>query len=154
MFKAFLLALLGVVAGVLAMGVVVSGVEWTVIGLFPLPPGLDPTRPDDLARILASAAPGALLGVVLAWVAGAFVGGAAAAAISRRWPRMAAACVGLVVVAAALQMQADIMQAGIMQAGIPGHPTWMTVSGVLLPVPAALMAAWLVRGRDRGTRMP
>lgn len=144
MLKAILLALLGVIAGVFAMGVVVGGVEWTVIRLFPPPPGLDPTRPDNLARILASAPAGALLGVVAAWVAGAFVGGGAAAAISRRWPRLAAACVGVVVVAAVLQMRSDI----------PGHPTWMSVAGVLLPVPAALFAAWLVRGRNRGARRP
>ena len=144
MSKAVLMALLGVIAGVFAMGVMVGGVEWAVIRLFPLPPGLDPTRPDDLARMLASAPLGALLGVVGAWLAGAFVGGGAAAAISRRWPRLAAACVGLVVVAAALQMRSDI----------PAHPTWMSVAGVLLPVPAALFAAWLVRGRHGGARRP
>ena len=27
------------------------------------------------------------------------------------------------------------------------HPMWMTIAGVLLPIPAALFGAWLVRGR-------
>ena len=101
MAKAVLLFVVGVVLGLLAMGLTVAAVEWAGMRLYPLPPGLDPARPGDLARILAAAPFGALASVVAAWVLGAFVGGGVAAVVSRHWPRAAAACVGLAVVAAA-----------------------------------------------------
>jgi hypothetical protein len=83
----------------------------------------------------------ALVIVVVAWVGGAFVGAAAAAAISRRWPRTAAVCVGLVVVAAVVAATQ----------AMPGQPRWMTIAGLLLPVPAALFAAWPLRKRATKT---
>ena len=132
MAKAVLLFVVGVVLGLLAMGLTVAAVEWAGMRLYPLPPGLDPARPGDLARILAAAPFGALASVVAAWVLGAFVGGGVAAVVSRHWPRAAAACVGLAVVAAAWSMQSEIT----------GHPLWMTLCGLLLPVPTALLAAW------------
>jgi hypothetical protein len=140
MTKALILAVLGVIAGLLAMALVVGAVEWLGMRAYPLPAGLDPAQPADLARILSMAPLGALLCVVAAWIAGAFVGGAVAASISRQWPRLAAVCVALAVVAASLAMQLDIS----------GHPLWMTLAGVALPVPAALLAARVVRGRHRG----
>ncbi|QSX77019.1 hypothetical protein [Agrilutibacter solisilvae] len=70
MAKAVLLFVVGVVLGLLAMGLTVAAVEWAGMRLYPLPPGLDPARPGDLARILAAAPFGALASVVAAWVLG------------------------------------------------------------------------------------
>lgn len=128
---------MGVMLGLVAMFVVIMAIEYLGHQLYPPPPGLDPTRPDDLARIMAAQPFAAKLFVVVAWVAGAFAGGWVAARIARDWPRIAAVVVAAVVVAAVVGM---IVQ-------LPEHPRWMAILGLLLPVPAALLAARLARPR-------
>ena len=129
--------LLGVVLGLVAMFIVIMGVEYIGHVLYPPPPGLDPYRTEDLSAMLAQQPVTALLFVVVAWVAGAFAGGWVAARISRRWPRSAAIAVSLVVILGVIQM---IQQ-------VPGHPQWMAILGLLLPIPAALLAARIARPR-------
>ena len=137
MGNAILRFVLGVIAGTVVMFVVIMLIEFLGHQVWPPPPGLDPRNTQDMATVLATAPIGALASVVVAWVAGAFSGGAVAAWISRRWPRSAAivvaCCVLLGVVGMILMM--------------PGHPTWMAALGILLPVPAALLGAWFARPR-------
>lgn len=135
MVKAIVRALLGVLAGLVMMFVVITGVEYVAHQIFPPPPGLDPRNPADLAAVLASQPWAGLAMVVLAWVCGTFAGGWLAARISSAWPRAAAIIIALVVMSGVVGM---IVQ-------LPAHPKWMSVLGLLLPIPAALLAARLAR---------
>jgi hypothetical protein len=107
-------------------------VEYLGMSLFPLPPGIDLDSEEDLARLVASATLGKKLWVLLAWSLAAFAGAAVAARTSRRHPRGAALSVGGLIVAGVL-----------LNAALLPHPAWMTVAGVLLPVPVAWLAARL-----------
>lgn len=137
MSSAILRFILGVVVGVIAMFAVIMFIEFLGHRMWPPPAGLDPRSTQDMATYLATAPIGALASVVIAWVAGAFSGGAIAAGISRAWPRAAAIVVACCVLLGVVGM---IMM-------MPGHPTWMAVLGIVLPVPAALLGAWLARPR-------
>ena len=128
---------LGVVAGFVVMFLVIMLIEFAGHQIWPPPAGLDPTNTRDMATLLATAPIGALASVVVAWAAGAFAGGAVAAWISRTGPRAAAivvACGVLIGVIGMITM-------------MPGHPTWMAALGIVLPVPSALLGAWLARPR-------
>ena len=132
-------AILGVAAGLVTMFLVIMGIEFLGHVLFPPPPGLDPMNPADLGTIMASQPVAALALVVLAWVAGAFAGGWVAARVARDWPRVAAVLVSVVVIAGVVGM---IVQ-------LPEHPRWMSILGLLLPIPAALLGARFARQRAR-----
>lgn len=134
--------ILGVLVGLVVMFVVIMAIEFLGHALYPPPPGLDPMAPEDLSAILAMQPVAAMAFVVLAWVLGAFAGGWVAAKIARGHPRTAAVIVSLLVVAGVVAM---IVQ-------LPGHPRWMAALGLLLPVPAALLAARMAR--PRSTAMP
>lgn len=122
---------LAVVAGVITMWVVVSAVEWLSHLLISPPAGMDPNDPDQFAHYLANAPASAMLMLVLAWLLGAAAGGWIAARIATRRPWLAAGIVGAVVVIGVIGM---IMT-------FPQHPKWVSTLGVLLPIPAALLAA-------------
>lgn len=130
-------AILGVLAGLVTMFLVIMCIEYLGHVTYPPPPGLNPMVTEDLAAIMAAQPAAAKLFVVVAWVVGAFAGGWVAARISRRWPRAAAVIVALVVMSGVVGM---ILQ-------LPGHPRWMAVLGLLLPIPAALLAARLASPR-------
>jgi hypothetical protein len=67
----------------------------------------------------------------------AFAGGFVAAKISRAWPRGAAIVIGCFVMLGVVGM---ILM-------VPGHPTWMAILGLVLPVPMALLGAHLARAK-------
>ncbi|MCJ0825207.1 hypothetical protein MQC88_04420 [Luteimonas sp. 50] len=129
--------LLGALAGMVVTFLAIMGIEVLGHVLYPPPPGLDPMVPQQLERIMATQPAAALALVVVAWVLGAFLGGWVAARIARAHPRIAATLVALLVMAGVVGM---IMQ-------MPLHPRWMAVLGLLLPLPAALLAAGLARPR-------
>ena len=130
-------AILGVLAGLVTMFVAIMCIEYLGHLVYPPPPGLNPMLTEDLSAIMATQPVAAKLFVVVAWVVGAFAGGWVAARISRRWPRAVAVIVALVVMSGVVGM---ILQ-------LPGHPRWMAVLGLLLPIPAALLAARLASPR-------
>ena len=127
---------LGVVAGLAAMFVVIMLVEFAGAQLFPPPEGVDMRDPEVLASAMAQMPIAALALVVVAWVLGAFAGGWVAAKVSVAHPRVAAVVVALAVVAGVVMMVLSFP-----------HPLWMTVLGLVLPVPAALAGARLARPR-------
>ena len=131
-------SLLGVIAGVVVMWLVVAGIEFASHLVYPPPAGLDPMQPADLEKILAASPAAALAMVVAAWTLGAFAGGWVAARIAHH-PRIAAVLVALGVMAGV---------AGTI-AMMPHHPAWMSALGLLLPIPAALVAARLARPRQQ-----
>src|SRR5690606_34109077 len=102
------------------------------------PPGVNLDNEDDLARLVASASTGKKLWVLMGWTLAAFVGGWVASRISRRHRRRAALAVGALIVAGVL-----------LNAAMRRHPAWMTVAGVLLPLPVAWLAARPGRPRAR-----
>lgn len=132
--------ILAVVAGVVVAWLIIVASQFAGAAAYPPPPGLDVTDPQQLAAFI-QAAPPAAMGLVLGgWVFGALLGGWAAARISRRHPRTAALLVGVLVLAGVI---ANAMM-------IP-HPSWMTIAGVLLPVPAAWLGARLGRRQAPAT---
>ena len=131
--------ILGILAGLVAMWLVTWSIEYAGHALYPPPPGLDPRDTAQLGAILATAPTAALSLLVAAWSLGAFAGGFVAAKIARH-PRVAAVIVALVTV---LGVVAMIFL-------VPGHPAWVAVLGVLLPIPLALLAARLAGANKSG----
>lgn len=130
--------ILGVIAGLATMFVVIMAIEALGHAIYPPPAGLNPMLTEDLAKIMTAMPAAAKAMVLVAWVAGAFAGGWVAARIARQHPRIAAVIVAAMVVAGVIGM---ILQ-------MPGHPLWMSGLGLLLPIPAALIAARLARPRS------
>lgn len=126
--------ILAIFAGAVVMWLTIFALEFIGHALFPPPPGLNPQDQADLAAIMAQAPVGAMAMLVVAWVAGAFTGGLTAAKVSRQHKRGAAIAVALLVMAGV---------AGMIWL-IPDHPLWVSALGLLLPIPAALLAYRLV----------
>jgi len=120
----------GVVVGVVVAWLTIMLAEFASAPLHPMPAGLDMRDPESVAAFVATLPASALLLVLSGWVLGGLVGGYVAASISRK-PR-AALTVGIVIVL-------GVIANAVM---IP-HPMWMTIAGVLLPVPAAWLGAKL-----------
>ena len=116
-----------ILAGVLVAGLTVAIVESAGHAMFPPPAGLDPSKPDDLARLYDVLEPGAMAMVVVAWFLGSFAGGCTAIALSKR--ALPAWIVGGVIAALALWTSQ-----------IFPHPAWMVGSALVLPFLAALIA--------------
>lgn len=122
---------LGILAGVALAFVVMMALEMVSYAAFPPPAGLDPSDPDDVRRIVASASLAAKSWVVFGWFAAALAGGWLARRLSRRdWAGWVIA--GLIVLG------------GIANVLMIPHPLWMQIGAVAAP----LLAGWLV------TRLP
>lgn len=132
MIRSTLAVLLGLVVALATMLLL----EYLGMSLFPLPPGIDLDNEDDLARLVASATTGKKLWVLMGWTVAAFAGGWVAARTSRLHRIGAASAVGLLIVAGVM-----------LNAAMLPHPVWMTIVGVLLPVPVAWLAARLAAPR-------
>lgn len=127
--------ILAVLAGAVVMWLTIFALEFVGHALFPPPPGLDPKDPAQLQQVIAQMPVGAMAMLVVAWVAGAFTGGYTAAKISFAHPRVAAVIVGVLVM---------LGVAGMVYL-VPQHPAWVSALGLLLPIPAALLAARMAR---------
>jgi len=125
--------ILGILAGLLIAWLVMSVAEFGSVVLHRPPPGVDLRNPEALALHIASAPWSAMLVVAVGWVLGAFLGALVAARIARH-RRAAALVIGALVV---LGVIGSTM-------AIP-HPLWMTIAGIVLPLPAAWFAPRLVR---------
>lgn len=131
--------ILGLIAGLVVMFVVIMGTEYLGHQIYPPPPGLDPTNPaheQAFLQFIATMPVGAKAILVSAWTLGAFAGGFVAAKIARH-PRAAAVLIALVVMSGVVGMILAVP-----------HPSWLTAAGLLLPIPAALLAARIARPRS------
>lgn len=138
--KPHIRSMLGVVAGVIVGGLVIMAIEALNSVLFPLPAGVDIADRQALSAAIADAGPHVLIGVLVAWALGTFIGAWVAVRIGARGPRLHAVLVGLILLALAV----------VNMLAIP-HPTWFWIVGVLLFIPAALLGARAARSRsDRG----
>jgi MFS family permease len=104
--------------------------------LFPPPAGMRLDTEADLAKLVALSSPAAKAWLVSGWALGSFVGALVAARISRRHRRIAALVVALFIIAGT-----------VMNAMAIAHPLWMSLLGILLPVPLALLAVRLIGPR-------
>jgi hypothetical protein len=118
--------ILGPLAGLVALVATVFVIEGAGHMIFPPPPGTDLAKPEHLQSIIDRLPTGAVVAVLLAWAAGAFVGGAVAARLTGR-----ASSAWLIGGAMLLAGMATMLQ-------IP-HPFWFQMAAV----PAALVPAWL-----------
>ena len=122
-------------AGLFAAMILITGsgllsAKW----LFPPPAGLDLRDAAQVAAFAASLSPAALLWILGGWLLGALVGGVVSARLADQYELAPPVLVGLFI-AAGTWLNA---------LSIP-HPAWMVALGVLLPIPAALLGARLVR---------
>lgn len=133
---------LGVVAGVVVVGAVVSTLLW-VSGLFyPLPEGLDASDPSQAERLAEHVAGLPFAAWALGFsseLVGAFFGGLVAATVAGASKRV----VSGFVVAVALVFS-------IMNWVAFAHPIWF-VLGQLVGYPLVLLAVWRVLGESTAT---
>jgi hypothetical protein len=122
--------LVAVILGIIAGAIIVSLIEGLGRALWPAPKGFNYRDPEALRAFMRTMPIGASLSVVAAWVLGAFGGAWMAATISRSWRE--ALVVGFFILCMVV----------ITLVQIP-HPLWMSVLGVLLPMPAAWLASRL-----------
>lgn len=120
---------LAVIAGLLAMAVVVFAVEALGHRLYPLPPDIDFDDSASVQSMVDAMPVAAKLLVVLGWALGSFVGAHIAVRLTPVHRRGAALSIGV----------AMVLLVAINASMIP-HPAWMTALGLLLPIPLALSA--------------
>ncbi len=130
-----LAALLGLVAAL----VMIVGIEALGSAVYPLPPGLDYSKPEQLRGHMQSMPGGALLFVLAAWVFAAFAGTAVACAIAKAHESRHASFVGGILLAAT-----------IMNLVMLPHPTWLVVAAVLGIPTAAFLAGRRAQASNRG----
>ena len=127
--------ILGILAGLVVAWLSITLCEFASVFLHRPPAGVDLRDPQALAAHIAAAPFHAMLLVVIGWSLAAFLGGWVAARIARH-QRWAALVVGAVVVLGAI---ANNMM-------VP-HPQWMTIAGIVLPIPLAWLAARMATPR-------
>ena len=123
---------LAFVAGLAVSIAVISGFQYLNSLLFPLPAGLDPKNPDDVAAIVAQAPFLAMLGVEISYAAGSLLGGAIIGTIASH--RAVAFALGL----GALLTVFNITNL----VSIP-HPLWMAILTTITFVPLTWLGARL-----------
>lgn len=116
-------SVLSVLFGVLTGAAIVFAVERISHGLFPIPAGFDPTKPEAIAGLPF----GAKASVVFAWFFGAFGGGVVAALIARRWAP------------AAWIVAATMLLFAMTNFSAFAHPLWMMIASA----PAAALGGYL-----------
>lgn len=121
---------LGVIAGVVALGLVVWVVEAISHTIWPMPVGINPKDPAQLAKVINLMPLAAKIAVVVAWFLGAVVGAWVGAKVAQ-WPTA-----GWIVVAIGICF-------GVMTRFMIPHPMWMQVAAVLAPLAGGWVATKL-----------
>lgn len=111
----------------------VLGVEQAGHKLYPPPFVPADAGPEALQKMMDEMPVEALIAVLLAWQAGAFFGGAAAAFIADRRQLLHAGIIGCFIL---LGSVASMMMIA--------HPVWMKIAGLLMPMPMSLIAGKIV----------
>lgn len=134
-------SVLSILVGVFAALVVTMVVQGAGHAIYPPPPGIDLGDPAQIARVMDQIPLGAKVSVLLAWGLGSLLGGAVAARMAPRRPLTHALAVG------AIQMAGG----AVTLYQIP-HPLWMTVVGLALFLPAAVLGARLAELSEASRR--
>ena len=126
--------IIAIPAGLIVGGIVISIVQIAAITVLPLPEGV----PTDRALIEPGDIPAVnMTFVLIAWAAGAFVGGGIAARVARQAKRRLALIVG-----------AFFLIAGIYNMIAIPSPLWFWVVGILLFLPSAHLGARVLGGPE------
>lgn len=125
-----------VVAGWVAAWLTIMLCEFVATALYPPPAGANLADPAQLAAHIRSAPGASMLLVVAGWALGAFGGGLVAASISHPHRTRAALAVGAFVLLGVIANSVTIP-----------HPLWMTVAGLILPLPLSGLAARIAARR-------
>ena len=125
---------LAVPAGLIVGGVVITIVQVAAMTLLPAPEGI----PTDRALIEPGDIPAVNMAFVLvAWAAGAFMGGGTAARIARQAKRRLALIVG-----------AFFLIAGVYNMATIPSPLWFWIVGIVLFMPSAHLGAQMLGGAE------
>jgi hypothetical protein len=127
-------SILAVVAGFIVSAMVTWAIQQISNRMYPLPEGTDMSDMEALSKLLPTMPIGAHLMVLFSWEFGAFIGGAVAALIADRARCWHAGIVGGLVLASTIAVFFMLR----------GHPEWMIVAGLLLPLPVSLLAGKIV----------
>jgi hypothetical protein len=127
-------SILAVVAGLIVSMIVTSAIQRISVWMYPLPEGTDLNDMEALSKLLPTMPFGAHLLILFSWELGAFVGGAVAALIAGRAHCAHAGFIGGLVLAFTIAIFFMLR----------GHPEWMIILGLLLPLPVSLLAGKLV----------
>jgi hypothetical protein len=127
----------GTFSGALAAGLVLIGCCYGIARIHPLPTSMDFATPDSLSEYAAATPTSAMLCILGAWALASGLGGWTAARISKAHRCGAALTIGILLTATVL-----------VYATLIPNAEWVTVAGVLLPIPFAVVAALMARPRD------
>jgi hypothetical protein len=133
--------ILAVVLGVVAGGIVIGVSEAIAHTIYPVPAGLDPSKPEMIAEYIRTAPLGALIAVLISWALGALVAGVVATLIARVADAKSALIAGGVLLLFSL----------INMFVIP-HPVWFRIAGILLFLPLAGLGYVLVKPRSAASQ--
>jgi len=126
----------GIFLGILAAGLVVTGFGYGFLELHRLPDATDFAMQESLLAYAASTPESAIACMLAAWAVAALVGGGVAAWVARSSHGAAALAIGALLTAVV-----------IVHATLIPHAEWVTVVGVLLPIPFAVLGALLAMPR-------
>lgn len=133
-------AVLAVLGGVIAAGLVIAMVEFVGRGIYPPPAGMDFRDLESMRTYAAHMPTGAMLFVLAAWMSGTYFGGIIAGSIAKSRTMVFAGIVGAVILGAAVY---NLMT-------LP-HPTWMLPAAVVgIPLAAWLASRTTASGLARG----
>lgn len=129
--------ILGTFSGALVAGLALAGCWYGITQIHPLPTNVDFATPDSLSAYAAATPSSAQVLILGAWALAGLLGGWTAARISKTSRGAAALVIGVLLTAMV-----------IVYAALIPNPDWMTVVGVLLPIPFATLAALVAMPRD------
>ncbi|MEO6104090.1 MAG: hypothetical protein ABIP44_10685 [Pseudoxanthomonas sp.] len=128
--------LLGTLVGALAAGLALIGCWYASARLYPLPTRLDFATPESLSAYVAGTPSTAIAWILGGWALAGLLGGWTSAKVAR--PHRGG---GALAIGAALTI------AVILYATLMPNPAWVTVVGLLLPMPFAIAAGLLAMPR-------
>ena len=129
--------IMGTFSGALVASLALIGCWYGIAQIYPLPTSADFATPESLLVYTAATPSSALACILGAWALAGLLGGGAAAWIARNRRGAAALVIGGLLTATV-----------IVYATLIPNPEWMTVVGVLLPIPFAVVAALVAMSRD------
>lgn len=128
--------ILGIIGGALVAALALAGCWYAVSKLYPLPTGVDFATPESLSAYAAGTPPTAIACILCGWALAGLSGGWTSAKIARSHRGGAALLIGGTLTALV-----------IFYATLMPNPEWMTVVGVLLPLPCAVAAGLMAMPR-------
>lgn len=128
---------LGTFSGALVAGLALIGCWYGIAQIYPLPTHADFATTESLSAYAAATPSSALACILGAWALAGLLGGWTAARISHAHRGGAALVIGGLLTATV-----------IVYATLIPNAEWMTVVGVLLPIPFAVLAALMAMPRN------